>query len=258
MTQSSLRALLFDVDGTLAETEELHRQAFNAAFAAAGLPWRWSPERYRVLLSVAGGRERIAHFQEAYPEETDGVTLPDEAIAALHRDKNRRYGELLTAGALPLRPGVLRLTREAAGAGALLAIVTTTSPENVEALLAALWPADAPPFAALITARETLHKKPDPQAYAVALAQLGVAAHEAVAVEDTAHGAAAASALGIPTLVTESEYGRAPLYPGAMAVVEHLGEAAQPARFLHTPEGTGEGLVDWPLLQRWCGLWRRC
>jgi HAD superfamily hydrolase (TIGR01509 family) len=251
MSCTLLRALLFDVDGTLAETEELHRQAFNSAFAAAGLPWHWSPERYRALLSVAGGRERIAHFQTAYREECQSICLSEAAIAEIHRDKNRRFGELLASGALPLRPGVVRLAREAAAAGAAIGIVTTTSPENVTALLTALWPADAPPFATIVTAREAPRKKPDPQAYLVALHQTGLAPHEAVAIEDTTHGAAAATAAGIPVIISESEYGRADAYPGALAVVEHLGEPQQPARFLISPTGNGSGWVTWPLLTQW-------
>ncbi len=248
-----IKALLFDVDGTLAETEEWHRQAFNAAFAAAGLPWCWSPVRYAELLRVAGGRERIAHFQTAYPEEAAGIVLSPEEIAAIHRDKNRRYAERLANGDVTLRPGVLRLAREAHAAGARLAIVTTTSPENLEALLAATWYRcpDAPPFAALITAREAPRKKPDPQAYEVVLATLGVSPHEAVAIEDTAHGAAAAAAAGIAVLVTESEYGRAPQYPGAFVVVSHLGEADEPATAIRVPAPLPDGMVTWAwLLQR--------
>ncbi|BBD77103.1 HAD-IA family hydrolase [Hydrogenophilus thermoluteolus] len=246
-----VKALLFDVDGTLAETEALHRRAFNEAFAAAGLPWRWTPQRYAELLRVAGGRERIAHFQSAYPHEAAGIVLDPDAIATIHRDKNVRYAQMLAQGALPLRPGVVRLAQEAAASGARVAIVTTTSPENVAALLAALWPDDAPPFAAIITAREAPQKKPDPQAYHVALARLDIAPSEAIAIEDTAHGAQAAAAAGIPVLVTESEYGKAPEYPGAFAVVDHLGEPDLPARWLRTPQGRGEGVVTWALLTRW-------
>ncbi len=251
---SRLRALLFDVDGTLAETEELHRQAFNAAFAAAGLPWSWSPVRYRDLLKVTGGKERIAHFQATYPEEAAAIELDNETIAAIHRDKNRRYHELLASGALLLRPGVLRLAHEAAAAGAKLAIATTTSPENVTSLLALLWPADAPPFAAIITAREAPRKKPDPMVYWVALQQLAVDPAQAVAIEDTAHGAAAAAAAGVAVVVTESEYGKRSAYPGALAIVEHLGEPHLPARFVHTPDGTKEGWISWNLLSYWVGV----
>lgn len=245
------QALLFDVDGTLAETEALHRRAFNEAFAAAGLPWRWTPQRYAELLRVAGGRERIAHFQSAYPRETAGIVLDQPTIETLHRDKNARYAQMLACGALPLRPGVVRLAQEAAASGVRIAIVTTTSPENVAALLAALWPDDAPAFSALITAREAPQKKPDPQAYHVALARLGIASHEAIAIEDTAHGAQAAAAAGIPVLVTESEYGKAPEYPSAFAVVDHLGDPDFPARWLRTPEGCGQGVVTWERLCRW-------
>ncbi|MCX7945954.1 MAG: HAD-IA family hydrolase [Hydrogenophilus sp.] len=246
-----LRALLFDLDGTLAETEELHRQAFNAAFAAAGLPWHWSPERYAELLAIAGGRERIHHYQTVYSDEARRITLDPEALLTLHRDKNRRYHQLLAEGHLSLRPGVLRLAREAKAAGARLAIVTTTSPENVDALLTHLWPVAELPFDLLITAREAPRKKPDPQAYEIALTALHLSPQEAIAIEDTAHGAAAANALGIPVLITESRYGRAPHYPGAFAVVEHLGEPDHPARFLSVPGALTAGHITWSLLTDW-------
>ena len=105
-----LAALIFDVDGTLAETEELHRAAFNAAFQAANLPWHWDVPLYAQLLKVTGGKERIAHYLTTLP---DPPALDTEAIAALHRDKTARYAELVEAGGLSLRPGVAALVAEA-------------------------------------------------------------------------------------------------------------------------------------------------
>ena len=131
-TMSVLSALIFDVDGTLAETEELHREAFNAAFAAAGLDWHWDTALYSQLLAVSGGKERIAHYQHRA-----GITpaLDPAQVAALHADKTTRYTARLSASDISLRPGIRRVLAEAKEAGLRLAIATTTSRPNVDALL---------------------------------------------------------------------------------------------------------------------------
>ena len=127
---SALKALIFDVDGTLAETEEAHRQAFNSAFSGAGKNWIWTPEIYRGLLRVAGGKERIAHWCD-----TQNISISQQDIAELHRAKTHTYAELLADG-LSLRLGIVRLITEARAAGLKLAIATTTTPANIHALFA--------------------------------------------------------------------------------------------------------------------------
>ncbi|MGD8812419.1 MAG: HAD hydrolase-like protein, partial [Thioalkalispiraceae bacterium] len=131
-----LQALLFDVDGTLADTErDGHRIAFNMAFADAGLDWQWSAELYGKLLAVTGGKERIRYYLDNF---NTGFARPanlDDFIAGLHRSKTDFYTALLSEGHIPLRPGVERLLREARDAGLRLAIATTTTPANVKALL---------------------------------------------------------------------------------------------------------------------------
>jgi beta-phosphoglucomutase-like phosphatase (HAD superfamily) len=129
-----LKALIFDVDGTLAETEEVHRQAFNDAFAAAGVGWHWDRATYRRLLAVTGGKERMAVWRR---EVGSGPT--DAVLAELHRDKSARYAAILASGGLVARPGVMRIIAEARAAGLRVAVATTTSPANVEALAHALW-----------------------------------------------------------------------------------------------------------------------
>jgi beta-phosphoglucomutase-like phosphatase (HAD superfamily) len=160
-----LRALIFDVDGTLAETEELHRQAFNQSFAAFGLPWAWDQALYKQLLDVTGGKERIAHFVG------DG-SLPAETIAALHADKTQRYAHLVASGGVTLRPGVRRLLSEAEGQGVRLAIATTTSRPNVDALLQATL--GRQPFEVIAAGDEVPAKKPAPDIYRLALHRLGL------------------------------------------------------------------------------------
>jgi HAD superfamily hydrolase (TIGR01509 family) len=217
-----LKALLFDVDGTLAETErDGHRVAFNRAFESLGVPWRWSEADYGELLKVAGGRERLLHDmrrQSAAP--ADGAER--HALAArLHRLKNEYYTGIARSGALPLREGVAELLADCARAGLKLGITTTTSRGNVAALLeghlGAHWRAG---FAAVVCAEEAPAKKPDPEVYRLALDTLGLTAREAVAIEDSPAGIEAARRAGVPVILTRSYYfpdspGRGVLAAGA-------------------------------------------
>ena len=229
----SLAALVFDVDGTLAETEELHRQSFNEAFAAAGLPWHWDKDLYARLLEVTGGKERIAHWIEGHHARP---ALDKAAIAQLHADKTARYTGLMAGGTLPLRPGVLRLLDEARAAGLPLAIATTTSMPNVVALLcASLGPSALSRFAVIAAGDVVPAKKPAPDVYQLVLDRLRLPPERCVAVEDTVNGLRSAMGAGIPTLITCSLYGGTRGFDGALAVVNHLGDTDQPCRVLHGP-----------------------
>ena len=197
-----LKALLFDVDGTMAETEEFHRQAFNAAFEAHGLDCRWGKEEYRELLRVTGGKERMAaYFARA------GRPMSDAQIAALHKSKTALYAEVLARNAKPLRAGVLRLIQDARTQGVMVALATTTTEANVIALLRPVFGATwMDHFDAIVAGDTVPRKKPAPDVYLAALAQLRIAPHEAIAIEDSAHGIASAHGAGVPVLVTPSEY----------------------------------------------------
>jgi HAD superfamily hydrolase (TIGR01509 family) len=209
-----LGALIFDVDGTLAETEEAHRAAFNRSFEELGYDWRWSVDLYRVLLQVTGGQQRIRHFVNSI-----GVTLTSDEIARLHQRKNAHYATLVGEGAVTLRPGVARLIEEARSDGIKLGIATTTSRENILALLASLFQADATTwFAAIVCGEDVAAKKPDPEAYAQALARLAIPAAEAIAIEDSRNGLLAASGCAIRTVVTPSFYSAAEDFAGAALV----------------------------------------
>ena len=247
-----LRALIWDVDGTLVDNEELHRAAFNAAFAAAGLAWNWDPAQYGELLAVTGGRERIAHFAATADPARAAAPGFDAFVRELHADKTRRYGALLDAG-VTLRPGVARLLRAARDAGLAQAIATTTSRVNVERLLANTLGADALGwFAALATGETVTAKKPAPDLYRVALAGLGLPAADCLAIEDTAVGLRAARAAGVATLVTVSRYSSGEAFPGALAVVDGLGDPGSPVRALQG-DLHGHGTVDLDLLGIWHG-----
>ena len=198
---TALKALIFDVDGTLAETEELHRLAFNAAFAAAGLPWVWDTGLYATLLEVTGGKERIAH----YIAQSAAQPLDTGRIAALHADKTVRYAQSVAQGGLVLRPGIARLLDEARAAGIRLAIATTTSRPNVDALLRATLGHD--PFEVIAAGDEVAAKKPAPDVYTLALRRLDLPPAACIAIEDTLNGLRSAQGAGIACVMTTSLYG---------------------------------------------------
>ena len=198
----SLQALIWDVDGTLVDNEELHRQAFNAAFSAAGLGWYWDERRYRELLAVAGGRERIGHFVHAEDPQRAEAEGFEAFVRELHADKTRRYGGLLDVG-LALRPGVARLIDQVRSAGLRQAIATTTSRINVERLLQRTLGREALGWFTVIASGETVAaKKPAPDLYLMALDGLGLPGAACLAIEDTAIGLQAATAAEVPTLNT--------------------------------------------------------
>lgn len=223
-----LSAILWDVDGTLAETErDGHRIAFNQAFEALRVPWRWDERRYGELLEVTGGRERLLHDMRDQPEAPRAAEDREALAALVHALKNERYARIVASGALPLRPGVLELMDDCAREGLRMGVVTTTSRINVGALLTphlgAAWESA---FAVVVTAQEAPRKKPDPQAYHQALERLGLPAAAALAIEDSPAGVAAARAAGVPVLVTRSVYFASRPVPGALAVGPSLASRA--------------------------------
>lgn len=219
----SLRTVIFDVDGTLADTEEAHRQAFNATFKEFGLPWHWDVELYVELLGVAGGKERLAHYCRCVDPRR--MAQPDSAdfIARLHQRKTRVYERRVEMGEVPARPGVVRLVRELLESGMRLAIATTTSRANVDVLLATAL-ADLPPdaFAVIGAGEQAAAKKPAPDIYRWVLGALDLPGEECLAVEDLKNGVRAALGAGIPVLVTESSWTRRDDFTGALAVLSDL------------------------------------
>jgi HAD superfamily hydrolase (TIGR01509 family) len=223
-----LEAILWDVDGTLAETErDGHLVAFNTAFEKLDIPWRWSEQRYGELLRVAGGFERLLFDMESQPLRPGSLIERNALARRIHALKNRRYVELVASGSLPLRAGVREMFDDCVVAGVRMAIVTTTSRSNVQALLTAQVGADwESRFAAVVCAEDAPVKKPDPQAYRLVLERLRLRAEQTIAIEDSAMGLAAATAAGIPVVITRSRYFPDDPAPGALAVGPSLGTRA--------------------------------
>ena len=251
-----LQALIVDVDGTLADTEPAHLAAFNQAFAEVGLAWHWDSALYRRLLSISGGQERILHFWRMVdPELACGAAVPD-TIRRIHSAKTRLYEQQVAGARLPLRPGVLRLLREARAQGLPLAIATTTTPANVDALLRSpLGPDWRRHFAHVADARSAPCKKPHPQAYLQVLQALGLPGHACMAIEDSENGLQAASAAGIPTLITPSSYSQGQDFSGALVCLPHLGDPEQ--ALPRGLKGLEQPWVDLSSLRRWHAS-RRC
>lgn len=246
---SQLQAILWDVDGTLAETErDGHRVAFNQAFEALGLAWRWDEAHYGHLLNITGGRERLradmAHRADAPATATEREAL----VTEIHRRKTDIYTALVREARLPLRPGVPELIAEAREAGLRQAITTTTSRANVDALLGVHFgPRWREVFEVAVCGEDVAAKKPDPEVFQRALQALGLGPLETVALEDSPGGVAAAVAADVPVIVPRSAYFAHAIVEGAIAIGPGL----------HTREGwrpalaRGDGPVTLDDLQAW-------
>ena len=222
-------ALIFDVDGTLADTEEVHRQAFNLAFGACRLDWIWDAPLYGELLRVTGGKERIASYIERLRLPEAQQRSLEGLIPQIHRTKTRLYRELIEAGQVKARSGVRRLMLEARNTGIRVAIASTTSPENIEPLIAAGLGREAMNwFDAIATGDVVVNKKPAPDIYNVALKSLGVDPARAIAVEDSAIGVASAKSAGLFTVATPNIWTRTQDFKAADLLLGSLGDPGEP------------------------------
>lgn len=249
-TIPGLAALLFDVDGTLADTEDIHRKAFNTAFATAGLDWFWDPGLYDQLLEVTGGKERIRFYLGCFSDDRAASSITDDFIASLHQEKTRIYTRTLAAGNVPLRPGVERLMQEARDSGLRLALVTTTTPVNVTALLEHSFMSNTADWFDVIAAGGVVpNKKPAPDIYHYALERLGLPAGRCLAIEDSANGLRAAQNAGVATLITVNRYTEDHDFAGAAVVLDQLGEPGNPCHLIAGDQDPG-GMVTPAYLQR--------
>ncbi|MEM8640468.1 MAG: HAD family hydrolase [Cyanobacteria bacterium P01_G01_bin.54] len=236
---SQLAALIFDVDGTIAETErDGHRVAFNRAFAEAGLDWQWSVERYGQLLQIPGGKERLRYYWQQYQPQFEPEQPSADWLRQMHRAKNQHYQDCIAQGAIPLRPGVKRLIQEAREAELKLAIATTSALANAMALLE--YHLDPSWFTVIAAGDIVTHKKPAPDIYHYVLRQLQLPPEQCLVLEDSEPGLSAATQAGLCTVVTVNDYTQHQDFTAAQLVVSDLGEPTQPLSVvqeppLHTP-----------------------
>lgn len=228
------KALIFDVDGTLADTEkDGHRPAFNRAFADAGLDWNWSVEEYGRLLRITGGKERMRGYLSQNPDKYNNIKDIDNLIVALHEAKNRFYADIVRSGEIPLRPGVARLMHEARDRGVQLAIATTTTRSNVVALLEANLGAESLGwFEIIATADEVPDKKPSPAVYDYVIEKLGLTVDNSLALEDSQNGVRSAHAAGLPVIVTVNGYTKNDNFNAAELIIDQFGEPGAPFSLL--------------------------
>lgn len=252
----ALKALLFDVDGTLADTEPHgHLPAYNAAFEEAGLEWHWTPELYRELLWQPGGRERLRYYIQHHKpkfgvhrdrarEDTDGW------VSDIHAIKTRHFRKRIKSGMVPLRPGVVRLMKEATADGIRVAIVTNASKRSLEPFLEHMLGKEMlSQVTEVVSGEQVLRKKPAPDLYLEALRRLKLAAPECLAIEDSEMGLRAARDAGIATLITLNEDTRDHDFSEACMVVDQLGECRKPINFIKG-EANGEVCVTLPMLRK--------
>lgn len=244
-----IQALLFDVDGTLADTEEAHRHAFNEAFVRVGLDWHWDQALYRELLKVAGGKERILSYAARY--RPDDEMFVAERLRDVHGFKTESYTALVAVGAVTLRPGVARLIAEARSAGLKLGIATTTSLPNVIALLRSTLRRSPDDLFDVIAAGDMVaRKKPWPDIYKLALGELGLPASSCIAFEDSRNGVLAARRAGLATVVTPSTYTSDEDFDDVLCVLSDFGEPKRPYHHIGGA-GADDGFVTVASLRRW-------
>lgn len=225
----SLRALIFDVDGTVADTEEVHRQAFNAAFLEMELWWNWSAGEYIELLKISGGPDRIAHYIAGLKIDQSEKERLTGMVPALHRVKTRIYYDLISGGRAPVRRGVVRLMREARAAGLELALAATSSTSNIEALVSASLEREVlGGFSVISSADQVAARKPAPDLYLRVAAQLRVSPEDCVVFEDSANGVRAAKAAGMTVIATPSRWTATQDFSEADLTLYSLGDAAEP------------------------------
>jgi beta-phosphoglucomutase-like phosphatase (HAD superfamily) len=227
-----LKAIIFDVDGTLSETEETHRKAFNQAFKERGVTWNWDRTLYRELLRVTGGKERIRHFIEHYDASGSETVDSDEQIRALHLEKTDIYTRMVAAGEATLRPGIRQAISTAQQNGYRLAISTTTSLPNIDALLQSAYGSEGSNIFEVICAGDMVkEKKPAPDIYLLTLEMLGLPPEDCIAIEDTRNGLLSAHRAGIATVITPSFYSDDQCFDEALLITDDIGSVDFEALF---------------------------
>jgi len=202
-----MKAIIFDVDGTLADTEDAHRMAFNDAFAEFGFDWNWDSSLYKKLLKVTGGKQRIRFYLQSHAVKMLERPDIDELILDLHKTKTKHFIERLENGQVPLRSGIEALIHEARAQHLTIAIATTTTPINVRTLLTVnLGPDSLGWFSCIGDGGEVPVLKPEPDVYNWVLEKLNLSAHDVLALEDSRNGLISCVRAGVPCLVVTNAY----------------------------------------------------
>ncbi len=239
----SLNALIFDVDGTLADTElKGHRVAYNRAFEQLGIDWHWTEATYTELLVVSGGKERMKYFIDNYQPDIPSDMVLETLIARIYSSKTQIFKDMLLTGLIPLRSGVERLFKEAYQAGIHLAIATTTALSNVQCLLSSNLGEESLGWFDIIAAGDIVeNKKPSGEIYQLVLDKMGWQADECVAFEDSENGCLSARAAALPVIITVTAYTRDEAFIDADLVLDRLGDENDPAKVINDPDGSFKG-----------------
>ncbi|HIP23000.1 MAG TPA: hypothetical protein EYG79_05315 [Rhodobacteraceae bacterium] len=227
--EMGLQALIFDVDGTVAETADLHRAAFNRAFAEHGLSWHWDREIFSQLAPVEFSLPKLRLFSVAMRRSGQGNVPPHSELAKLAKRKAQFFCQLVREGAAHLRPGVARLMQEALHEGLSIGAVSTSSRAETQALLIAVlgfhnlhW------ITSLKTAEDAHVPAAERSLYKAVLDDFDIVGRRAFAIDDSASGALAATRNGIPVLAAPSMYTASNRFECATLTLSDLGQPAEP------------------------------
>jgi HAD superfamily hydrolase (TIGR01509 family) len=217
----AIKAVIFGAIGTLTETSDLQRQAFNAAFAEHYLDWHWDVERYKAMVvgeaASVGGATRIARYAADHD-----VVLSEAQVAAVHDAKSRLYQAMMDRDGVLLNAGVDALIEEAQARGLRTVFASTTSRANVDTMLLAARPSLAGRFDLVLSGDDAAQPKPAPDIYLAALERLGFDASEVIAIEDSEPSLRAPLAAGIATFAVPGALWRGAAFDGASAVYVSL------------------------------------
>jgi HAD superfamily hydrolase (TIGR01509 family) len=215
-----LKALIFDVDGTMADTEQHgHLPACNEAFATLGFSIQWSWEEFKAMLPISGNAQRMKLAL------TQKGTLPtaeiDAAVQRLTALKKKLYIEKYVKS-LPLRAGVAELIQEAVQRGIRLAIVSTTHEEQIHALLRQHLSWATEHFVPILGKDSGIKTAPESPLYTRCLAELGTSVAETLVIEDSDVGLQAARRAGLRCAVIYNDYTFGEGFAGAVLVAPSL------------------------------------
>jgi HAD superfamily hydrolase (TIGR01509 family) len=245
-----LKGIIFDVDGTIADTEDIHRQAFNHTFKEYGIDWHWPANDYREILLISGGKERFRKYLKEDEELKNKIDDHEDFVQKLHKSKSKHYRKLLKSDGIQFRPGVIRLINEAREQGIQIGVATSSSMANLRTLFKKVLNIEPNElFNSIVTSDTVQDKKPSPAVYQCVLAGLGLDADHCIAIEDTQNGNLAALAAGLKTIITTHAYTIDNDFTGASIVADHLGD---PDNSFTVTQGTiyDKSFVDVDLLNK--------